>query len=34
VYILLIPVSYLHYKNLNKKFSNENTEEEDIEDIL
>jgi len=33
VYILLIPVSYLHYKNLNKKFSNENTEE-DIEDIL
>lgn len=34
VYILLIPVSYLHYKNLNKKFSNENTEEEEIEDIL
>jgi len=34
MYILLIPVSYLHHKNLNKKFSNESTEEEDIEDIL
>ena len=33
VYFLLIPVSYLHYKHLNKKFLNENIEDE-IEDIL
>ena len=34
VYILLIPISYFHYKKLNKKFSNENIEDEEIEDIL
>jgi CDP-diacylglycerol---serine O-phosphatidyltransferase len=33
VYILLIPISYFHYKHLNKKFSNKEDEEE-IEDIL
>ena len=33
-YIFLIPISFLHYKKLKKKYSNENTEEEDIEDIL
>jgi CDP-diacylglycerol--serine O-phosphatidyltransferase len=32
-YILLIPVSYFHHKNLNKKSLNKNSEE-DIEDIL
>ena len=31
-YILIIPVSYFHYKHLNKKSSN--TEEDEIEDIL
>ena len=34
VYIFLIPISYLHNKKLKKKYSNENTEEEDVEDIL
>ena len=34
VYIILIPISYFHYKHLNKKFAKENTEEEEIEDIL
>jgi len=34
IYILLIPVSYLHYKHLNNKFSNENKEDDEIEDIL
>ena len=34
VYIILIPISYFHHKHLNKKFQNENTEEEEIEDIL
>jgi len=34
-YVLLIPVSYFHYKNLYKKHLNENIEEEEeIEDIL
>ena len=33
VYFMLIPISYLHYKHLNKKFLSENVEEE-IEDIL
>jgi CDP-diacylglycerol---serine O-phosphatidyltransferase len=34
IYILLIPVSYFHHKHLSKKFSNENNDEEEIEDIL
>ncbi len=34
VYILLIPVSFFHYKHLRKKFANEGPEEEEIEDIL
>ena len=34
VYIFLIPISYLHNKKLKKKYSNENAEEEDVEDIL
>jgi CDP-diacylglycerol--serine O-phosphatidyltransferase len=33
IYICLIPVSYLHYKQKNKKFL-ENKEEEETEDIL
>jgi len=33
-YIFLIPISFLHYKKLKKKYLNENTEEDDIEDIL
>ena len=33
VYIILIPVSYFHYKHLNKKSSNKDKEDE-IEDIL
>ena len=34
IYIFLIPISYFHFKKLKKKFSNENIEEEEIEDIL
>jgi CDP-diacylglycerol--serine O-phosphatidyltransferase len=34
IYIFLIPISNFHYKKLNKKFSDENTEEDEIEDIL
>ena len=34
VYIILIPISFLHYRKLNKKFINENIEEDDVEDIL
>jgi len=34
IYIFLIPLSYFHYKKLNKKFLDENTEEDEIEDIL
>ena len=34
VYIFLIPISYFHHKKLNKKFSNENDEDDEIEDIL
>jgi len=34
IYILLIPVSYFHHKNLSKKFLNDSLEEEEIEDIL
>ncbi len=33
-YIFLIPVSYFHYKHLNKKLLYENKEEEEIEHIL
>jgi CDP-diacylglycerol--serine O-phosphatidyltransferase len=33
-YIFLIPISYFHYKRLKEKHSNENTEEDEIEDIL
>ena len=32
-YFLLIPISYIHYRHLNKKFLNKNDEDE-IEDIL
>jgi len=34
VYIFLIPISYIHYKRLKKKFSSTNLEEDEIEDIL
>ena len=34
VYIFLIPISYFNYKQLNKKFANEISEEDEIEDIL
>jgi len=33
-YFLIIPVSYFHHKYLKKKFSSENLQEEEIEDIL
>ena len=33
-YVLLIPISYFHYKHMLKKSSRENKEEEEIEDIL
>ena len=34
IYIILIPISYLHYKHLNKKSLSVNVEEDEIEDIL
>jgi len=34
VYIFLIPISYFNHKQLNKKFANEISEEDEIEDIL
>ena len=34
VYIILIPVSFFHYRYLNKKFIDEKPSEEEIEDIL
>ena len=34
VYIMLIPISFFHFKNLNKKLYNVNKEEEETEDIL
>ncbi len=34
VYVILIPISYFHKKHLSAKYSNENIEEEEIEDIL
>jgi len=33
-YFLIIPISYFHYKHLNKKTLAESSEEEEIEDIL
>jgi len=34
VYLILIPISFLHYRHLNKVSSNKNSEEDEIEDIL
>ena len=34
VYIFLIPISFFHHKFLSKKFTNEITEEDEVEDIL
>ena len=34
VYLILIPVSFIHYKHLNEKFINDNSSEKEIEDIL
>jgi len=34
VYVVLIPISFFHYKHLNKKFIHANTKENEIEDIL
>ena len=34
LYLILIPFSIYHFKNLNKKFKNENIENEEHEDIL
>ena len=34
LYLLLIPFSIYHFQNLNKKFENENLDNEDHEDIL
>jgi CDP-diacylglycerol---serine O-phosphatidyltransferase len=34
VYIFLIPISYFNYKQLSKKFLNQNSEDDEIEDIL
>ena len=33
-YIVLIPISFFHFKKLNKKTYNANKEEEETEDIL
>ena len=33
-YFLLIPISYLHYKHMDKKYLKESVKEEEIEDIL
>jgi len=34
IYILLIPISFFHYRNINKKFEKVVEEEEETEDIL
>jgi len=34
VYVVLIPISFFHYKHLNKKFIHVKTKENEIEDIL
>ena len=34
VYVILIPISFFHYKHLNKKFIHAKTKENEIEDIL
>ena len=34
LYIILIPISFFHHKHLNKKFINEDSSEDEIEDIL
>jgi len=34
VYVVLIPISFFHYKHLNKKFIHAKTKENEIEDIL
>ena len=34
IYILTLPVSYLHYKHLNKKIKLKDTDEEETEDVL
>ena len=34
LYLILIPFSVYHFKNLNKKFINENTDNEEHEDVL
>ena len=34
VYVVLIPISFFHYKHLNKKFIHAHTKENEIEDIL
>ena len=34
IYVILIPVSYLHYRHVNKKFINISNIEEDTEDVL
>jgi len=34
VYIFLIPISYFNHRQLSKKFSNQNEDEDEIEDVL
>ena len=34
LYLALIPFSFFHFQNLNKKFKNENIDTEEHEDIL
>ena len=34
LYLVLIPLSIFHFQNLNKKFVNENIDNEEHEDIL
>ena len=34
LYLALIPISIFHFQNLNKKFVNENIDNEEHEDIL
>jgi hypothetical protein len=34
IYLVIIPASYLHYKNLNNKFRDQVVDNEEEEDIL
>ena len=34
IYFIMIPVSFVHYNNMSKKFEEQNTPHEEHEDIL